>query len=64
MAHFKRYGRPNMAALPPELGKAIFEEILSTPRPDDEKLDAEARMLEKQMLRARERENARKNAAK
>lgn len=64
MAYSTRYGKPNMANLPSELGKAIFEQILSTPRPDDEKLDAEARELEKQMIKVREREDAQGYTAK
>ena len=58
MTYSKRYGKPNMTNLPSELGKGIFEQILSTPRPDDDKLEAEARELEKQMIKVREREDA------
>ena len=47
-----------MTNLSPELGKGIFEQLLGTPRPDDEKLEAEARKLEKQMVKTREREDA------
>jgi len=64
MAYSTRFAKPNMANLPSELGKAIFKQILSTPRPDDEKLDAEARELEKQMIKVREREDAQGNTAK
>ena len=64
MAYSTRYGKPNMTNLPSELGKAIFEQILNTPRPDDEKLDAEARELEKQMIKVREREDAQGYTAK
>ena len=56
-----RYGRPNMTDLPTELGRAIFKQILNTPRPDDEKLEAEVRELEKWMVKVRECEDGEKN---
>ena len=56
MAYTTRYAKPNMANLPSELGKAIFRQILSTPKPDDEKLNEEATMLEKEMIKLRDRD--------
>ena len=64
MAFTTRYAKPNMANLPPALGKAIFSQILSTPKPDDEKLNEEARMLEKEMIKVRAREVAHRKTAK
>ena len=43
-----RYAKPGMVNLPSDLGKAIFTQILSTPKPDDAKLDAEAKKLEEE----------------
>ena len=63
MAYTTRYAKPNMSNLPPALGKAIFSQILSTPKPDDEKLNEEARMLEKEMIKGRDREDAQRKAA-
>ena len=64
MAYSARYAKPNMANLPPKLGKAIFRQILGTPKPDDEKLDAEAKLLEKEMMKVRNREDAQRKTAK
>ena len=55
-----RYAKPSMVNLPSDLGKAIFTQILSTPKPDDTKLDAEAKKLEKEMVEIRDREDAQK----
>ncbi|MBR1598058.1 MAG: hypothetical protein IJ661_03980 [Lachnospiraceae bacterium] len=60
MAYSTRYGKPSMTNLPPDLGKAIFEQILSTPAPDHEKLRKEAHELEKKMLEIRREEDAKK----
>lgn len=56
MPYTTRYAKPNMVNLPKELGRAIFRQILSTPKPDDAKLEEEARMLEREMVKVRERE--------
>lgn len=64
MAYSTRYAKPDMVNLPPDLGRAIIKQILSTPKPDDEKLNAEARRLEKEMLKVRDREDAQWKAAK
>ncbi len=58
MAFTTRYAKPNMADLPPVLGRAIFEQILNTQKPDDEQLSEEARRLEKEMVKVRDREDA------
>ena len=47
MAHSTRFAKPNMANLPPELGRAIIEQILNTPKPDDDALEKEANLFEK-----------------
>lgn len=49
MARAIRYGKPNMTNLPPELGRAIFEQMLNTPPSDLKKMKEEADMLEKKM---------------
>ena len=50
--------RALMANLPPKLGNAIFQQIMSTPKPDDAKLDEEARRLEREMEKIRDRETS------
>ncbi len=47
-----------MTNLPPELGRAIFKQILSTPKPDEEAMEAKCRELEKEMIDVRKREKA------
>ena len=64
MANTTRYGKPNMANLPPKLGKGIITQILNTPAPDRDKLHERARSLEKEMIKIREKENAEGNSAK
>ena len=64
MAESKRYGKPCMTNLPTELGRAIFKQILSTPRPDYDAMEAEVRQLEKEIIEARERENAQRTSEK
>lgn len=63
MAYSDRYAKPNLTNLPSELGKGIFKQILSTPRPDYSKMQAEAIALEKEMIRIRENEDAERNSA-
>ena len=53
----KKYGKPDMTNLPPKLGRAIFDQILSTPKPDEEKINEEAKKVEAEMIKIREREN-------
>ena len=64
MTDVSRYGKPNMTNLPPELGRAIFTQILNTPKPDRERLHQEALKLEKQMVMIRDRKDAKRNSAK
>ena len=52
-----RYRKPCMTNLPPDLGRAIFEQIRNTPAPDVEKMQAESARLVREMLQDREREN-------
>ena len=49
MATVKRYGIPNMAALPKKLGREIIKEMLSTPPPDFEKMHKESVEKEKEI---------------
>ncbi len=63
MAESTRYGKPCMTNLPTELGRAIFKQILSTPRPDYDAMEAEVRQLEKEIVEARKRENAQRPSA-
>ena len=64
MATVTRYAKPRMTNLPNDLGKAIFNQILKTPKPDDDALEKETKEVEKAMMRVRERENAQGNSAK
>ena len=52
-----RFGKPNMTNLPPELGRAIISQIMSTPKPDYAKMQAEAEKLEREILKAREKKD-------
>ena len=54
------YGKPKMTDLPRDLGRAIFEQILSTPPPDDDKIAEEANRLEAEMVKIRDREDAKR----
>jgi len=54
----RRYGRPCMTNLPPDLGRAIFKHILNTPPVDDEKMKAESARLVAEMLKIRKEEMA------
>lgn len=64
MANVTRYGKPSMTNLPPDLGMAIFKQILNTPAPDRANLHKESARLEKAMLRERNREDAQGNTSK
>ena len=64
MATATRFGKPNMTNLPSELGVAIFKQIMSTPAPDRDKMHAEARRLEKEMLKVRLKEDAQGDSSK
>lgn len=64
MANTVQYGKPSMTNLPPELGMAIFRQILETPAPDRDRLRRESARLEKAMLQERDREDAEGHTAK
>ena len=57
-----RYGKPCMTNLPPELGRAIFNQILNTPKPDYDAMEKKARALEKEMIRIMEQTDAEREA--
>ena len=57
-----RYGQPCMTNLPTELGRAIFKQILNSPKPDDEAMREEAIRLEKEMIKARRLSGAKNTA--
>ena len=58
MAYTTRFGKPNMANLPPKRGKAIISQILNTPAPNRDMMHESSRNLEKEMVKIREKENA------
>ena len=58
MAQRIRYGRPNMADLPSELGKDIIQQIMSTPAPDRAKMRAESAELRRKIVEEMEREKS------
>ncbi len=62
MADTIRYGKPCMTNLPPELGRAIFKQMLNTPKPDRDAIEKRIRQLEKENLDVRKRENAQRSA--
>ena len=64
MADTLTYGKPNMASLPPALGKKIIQQILSTPVPDQEKIHVKAKELEKKMVEIRESEDVQGTSSK
>ena len=57
-----RYGKPCMTNLPPELGRAIFNQILNSPKPDYDAMEKKARALEKEMIRIIEQTDAEREA--
>ena len=58
MARVIRYGKPNMTNLPTDLGKAIFKQILETPKADEDTLERETKKVEEAMIKVRNREIA------
>ena len=54
-----RYGKPVLTNMPYEIGQPIFDKRLSTPRPDFEKMKAEAEEVEREWRRIRMEEDAR-----
>ena len=57
------YYKPNMANLPPELGREIIKHIMNTPKPDFEDLHRRAVLAEKKMVQVRKAENAKRNTS-
>ena len=57
-----RYGKPCMTNLPADLGRKIFDEILSSPLPDLSKIKIENEILVKNMVAERDREDAQRNS--
>ena len=57
-----RYRKPNMANLPPDVGRDIIRQILNTPPPDWEARQKEADRLEQEIMKELEREKESKNA--
>lgn len=55
MAMIKRYRKPSMTNLPPELGRSIFRQIRESKAPNREKMHQEAARLENEMRIALER---------
>ena len=55
MTTTSRYGKPNMAALPNDIGRRIINTILNTPAPDFERMHQDSVELEHQMKIERER---------
>ncbi len=55
MATTDKYGKPNLAGMPKELGNRIIRTIRETPPPDFEKLHKEALDLEKKIIEEREK---------
>ncbi len=49
MATTTRFQKPNLTSLPKGLGVKIFKEILSSQKPDRERMHAESMRLEQQM---------------
>lgn len=45
-----------MANMPPDIGKKVIEQIMNTPKVDEAKMRDEAERLEREMLKAREKE--------
>ena len=53
-----RYGKPSMTNLPTELGRAIFKQMLNSPKTDEDAIEKKVRDLEKTMIEARKREGS------
>lgn len=52
-----RYYKPNMAALPPELGRRIIKTILETPKADDAEVRRKADEIADRIEKARQAKN-------
>ena len=55
MAQNVRYGKPCMTDLPPELGRRIISEIMSTPRPDPSILEERTRAAKEELRKQLEK---------
>lgn len=51
-----RYAAPCMTNLPTQLGRAIFKQMLSTPKRDEDAIERKVRKLEQELIEARMRE--------
>lgn len=58
-----RYGKPCMTNLPTELGRAIFKQMLNSPKPDEDAIEAKVREFEKHNLEVRKREGEAKGGS-
>ena len=63
MAEVSRFGKPNMTNLPPDLGVAIFRQIMTSPAPDREKMRRESQRLVRENVKVRKRESAQRDSA-
>ena len=63
MAEVSRFGKPNMTNLPPDLGVAIFRQIMTSPAPDREKMRRESQRLVRENVKVRKREIAQSDSA-
>ncbi len=63
MAEVSRFGKPNMTNLPPDLGVAIFRQIMTSPAPDREKMRRESQRLVRENVKVRKREIAQRDFA-
>ena len=54
-----RYCKPVLTNMPYEIGKPIIDKMLSTPRPDFERMKAEAEEFERELRKSRLEEEAR-----
>ena len=64
METYRTFVKPSMVGLPRDLGRAIFQQILNAPAPDYAKMDAEAKRLEAEIIKVRDREDAERNTTK
>ena len=49
--HQVRYWKPNLAALPPDLGRMVINEIMTPRKFDYSKLDAECERVERELAK-------------
>ncbi len=56
-----RYWKPNMAALPPRLGRLIIREIMTPRKFDYSKLDAECERVERELAKIGRDDNVEKS---